>query len=298
MNDRKIIYILIAVNIFLALMIHKQRAYLVHLNRRQMKDIKELGETFKEEMALLRQDNDEHKFKIAQLKQLALRYNKNLVFYRTKQDPESIKDNYISNDPVNLNNNAGADVELVVGHPVNDVFVARSLISFNDLASAIPSNAKILSAILYLKLVPEKFNNVSVYHSIQLYPLRKNWEEGIHKGDIATTGESNWYEAKVGESKWKVEGIFPNFRDIKADPLISMVNLVRDNTNFWMELNFNTQGVEALQKLVKNKQSLNYGWLMKLENENRNKSSFTFYSGDTDLPEDRPYMEVIYTLNP
>ena len=50
MNDRKIIYILIAVNIFLALMIHKQRAYLVHLNRRQMKDIKELGETFKEEM--------------------------------------------------------------------------------------------------------------------------------------------------------------------------------------------------------------------------------------------------------
>lgn len=242
--------------------------------------------------------------KIAKLENKANRYDELFQYMYeekiagvNKFESKSAEDTTITNWANRQNENLGIDGNLKIGNLYNRNMIQRSLIRFADL-NKIPSNAKVIAAVLFLKQDFEpKFDRVD-NQNINLYEIKREWSAGSIDRD--TTEEnlikdySTWFYAKYKHSKWSTPGLWMDPKDVDDKVLATATHVHVPTYQPWVKFYFNKNGLMHLQRIVEGEP--NYGWLIKIENENNLFSQLIFTSSDYYLLPDHPYLQVYYLL--
>lgn len=193
-------------------------------------------------------------------------------------------DPIVGNDAIiwsaNPSTNYGSSTELVMNAWTNssNLEIMRSLIKFNDLAT-IPTNIGIENAILYLYGTNSNaMNNQGNSWPNTNYTISSNelWIERITQ---------SWVESLVTWSN-QPQTVETNREGIPH------------STSTW-SWNYNTPSyssnmITMVQNMVTNPSS-NYGFMIKLQNENNSRNTF-FKSSDYSDPKFRPTLVVTYSI--
>lgn len=227
---------------------------------------------------------------------LGIEGDKQVFIFRSNQKPPQIEDSYIvGNHALAADHNYALfpQVRVGIGHEGQ---IKRGLVKVKNLTEQIPPDAKILSAVLYMKMTQDAdYSPINIDETIHLYEVKKDWN-GIGSevdGRPAKPGESSWLEPKTGEASWHTPGLWPDEEDVGKTILATVSQIHRSTADVWIKFYFNEEGIKYLKRIVQG-ESIYYGWLIKQQDEARVNSLVYFHSSESREIKSRPYLEVIY----
>ena len=119
------------------------------------------------------------------------------------------------------------------------------------IASGVAASDDILSARVRLRLSQaEGSKNDSLY----FYRLLKNWEEGRHNNESATTREVTWNSAEHNQSPWTVAGAMADHVTIP-----DVIQSIGNTPDIWYEFDV----TESIKAMFAN--NGNFGWQLEME---------------------------------
>lgn len=166
--------------------------------------------------------------------------------------------------------------------------VKRSLLKVEHLSDILPPKAKILSAVLHLKIC-KVYRIDAMGASINFHSIKKSWAMGQKDSNSPT---ATWDISKPGVP-WKTPGLWDP-EDVDTENIsASMKGLPSPYDDEWVEVYFTKQGIQELQSILKDEP--HNGWLLKLDRDDIPSSRVCFYYTDS---RGRPYLEIFYKIEP
>jgi len=204
------------------------------------------------------------------------------------------------------NNNLGASDLLPAGTIGADGPYRRSRLLVKFDLSAVPANAVIESATIYLRVVrapdPEKGSANSRFFGIRTL---KPWGEGnktytdpqtpMTSTQLATAGEATWTHRFHGDNAtiWTPAGGDFEDDDFAESPGFEFFMQAGPDRDYFAGLN--ASGLQDLRDWVANSAS-NFGWVLKSESENLGSTARQFASREFATAAFRPQLTIVYTV--
>ncbi len=210
----------------------------------------------------------------------------------TENSKISIADAQITGGGENRICNIGGTEEFCVGKP-NHSALSRGLFKI-DFTALIPANAKIIAAVLNLKMKKADSQSINVRNEqIFLYRLKRDWAEGNKKGTASENGESDWEMAKRPDEPWYIPGVWGAEVEVESTPSAQVKGIAYSEQEPWIQLYFTDKGITQLRSML-SKEMPNYGWLVKSNNEKLDFSNMCFYSHESEF---KPFIEILYQVD-
>ncbi|MCB9771030.1 MAG: DNRLRE domain-containing protein [Candidatus Omnitrophica bacterium] len=219
--------------------------------------------------------------------------------FRTTQVSDQISDSSIGSNPSHRNGNWGGHTFVWVGGADAD-YTARILIKFEELTPMLMKGKKIEAAVIYLKQTqPDDLveDDQALNETINVFRVRKKWNQGTHIRGQADQGEVTWVSARTGQEQWAVPGASDEKEDF--DPLILATSgpVLTGNAQEWVPLTFTSAGLIQLQDMLSHGSVKNQGFILRNPDENQ-PNAFLFFHSSESSPQNRPYIEIYYTEEP
>lgn len=220
-----------------------------------------------------------------------------LKIFRSSRATEDMESVFISSSYVHKNSNFCLQKFLSIGGAENgDRY--RFLIKFPQLNFDLLKDKKILAAVLYLRQVHNENipqDKLSWDETIQMYAVKKNWNQFPRASGTIHNGEVTWMEARGSEEPWAVPGAGSQTEDYDPTVLATSGPLLSAGVNEWAAFVFTEEGLQRLAAWGQDKNALNEGFLFISSSEDADEHMISFYSNMSENPQDRPYVEIYYT---
>lgn len=179
---------------------------------------------------------------------------------------------------------------------------SRLLLKF-DIATALPANAVIQSASLFLHVVIAPMANAE-NSTFDAFPVLNDWGEGnktytdpqkpMNSTQAATAGEATWnYRFHADENqRWIAPGGALNDQDFSED--ISLEFFMQSDANRDYNVALNPSGLGALQNWLANP-AANFGWVFVSRKEAFLYTGRQIASRENATPSFRPKLTIVYT---
>ena len=219
--------------------------------------------------------------------------DKGIFIFNTVKEPSDIEDTHIVGGESNLEvMGSSEDIKISVG---KNQTIRRGLIRLKNLEKNFFQKTKLISVGLYLKQVADSKDSNPINLTLHLYDIRKDLSPADPKSpEDATTylRGSSWIQAKSGVL-WNTPGLWADENDMDLTVLASAVGIIRTPKDVWVKFIFSEKGLERLENILQGQ--AHRGWLIKSEDETIENSSVSFHSSESLNPEDRPFLEIMYT---
>ncbi len=322
MNRQKHIWYLYALILVLAGVIQYEQSRLVALRREYRKELANVQEIIRKIVLGGGVDNNDQEFsdfmenqqglvfrsrKLNRLEdawahdhQLLLQIlklkNSSVHVFHGQNEERYIDDTYIEDCITSIDRSMGLSPLLGIGVAPNERKICsprRALIRFDNLGASIPANAKILSGALYFKQARHNNQSGVLNETIDLYKVRKDWNEGQTKYGLAQKGECTWKAARFQELEWEVPGLWGGKSDVDNTVLATAQHVEKaQDEKTWISFYFNEDGLKNLEEIIQGKP--NYGWLLRIDDDLKNDGLVFFHSSNDSNGADRPYLEIVY----
>jgi len=217
--------------------------------------------------------------------------DRGIKVFRTSQHVDRVQNASIGSHPTHREVNWGGRAFIRVGSIAPDN-IGRTLLQFTELTPKFFQGKKIMAVVLYMKQTHNDAaleDDGAINETIDLYAVRKKWDEGKNIRGKARKGEVSWIAAQADVENWKVPGCSSPTDDF--DPLLlgSTGPAVFGDSTEWVSIVVNPDGIERLL----DESWPNNGYLLKMRDETKSNTAI-YFDSDKGFKDNIPYMEIYY----